>query len=144
MSNIVENGEKLMQNEMKSLKELAREAKMRLKTGFWEKYKQNLKEEMEKAKEKGLSTSKVKEYYAQQVEKTVKIGIDEEEELFYQKVKNLLDEEGEVSNALGRLADKEETDKMTYDQRQRYYLRLSDRYLKAVERYKKEKEIGKA
>lgn len=133
-----------MQNEMKSLKELAREAKMRLKTGFWEKYKQNLKEEMEKAKEKGLSTSKVKEYYAQQVEKTVKIGIDEEEELFYQKVKNLLDEEGEVSNALGRLADKEETDKMTYDQRQRYYLRLSDRYLKAVERYKKEKEIGKA
>ena len=116
MSNIVENGEKLMQNEMKSLKELAREAKMRLKTGFWEKYKQNLKEEMEKAKEKGLSTSKVKEYYAQQVEKTVKIGIDEEEELFYQKVKNLLDEEGEVSNALGRLADKEETDKMKADQ----------------------------
>ena len=132
-----------MQNEMKSLKQLAREAKMRLKTGFWENYKKNLAEEMERAKEEGLSTSKVKEYYTQQVEKTVKIGVDEQEEVFYNKVKTLLDEEGEVSNALGRLADKEETDNMTYEQRQRYYLRLSDRYLKAVERYKKEKEIGK-
>ncbi|MBE5757104.1 MAG: hypothetical protein E7342_04810 [Clostridiales bacterium] len=132
-----------MQNEMKSLKELAKEAKMRLKTGFWQNYKKNLEEEMKRAKEVGISTSKVKQYYTVQIERTVKTGVDEEAENFYKKVKKLLDEEGEVSNALGRLADKEETDKMTYEQRQRYYLKLSERYLKAVERYNKEKEIGK-
>ena len=128
----------------KSLKELAKEAKQRLKTGFWQDYKRNLDKEIERAKENGYSESKVKEYYTHQVEKTVKIGTNEEDEFFYKKVKKLLDEEGEVSNALGRLANSEETEGMSYDQKQRYYLKLSERYLKAVERYNKEREIGKA
>ena len=132
-----------MQSEEKSLKELAKEAKQRLKTGFWENYKDNLNKEMERAKENGYSVSKVKEYYTQTVEQTVKSGIHEGEEAFFCQVKKLLDEEGEVSDALGRLSDKEETKLMNYEQRQRYYLRLSERYLKAVERYKKEKAIGK-
>ena len=127
----------------KTIREVAKEAKQRLKTGFWESYKNNLDKEMERAKENGYSASKVKEYYTRKVEQTVKTGVNEEDEIFYSKVKKLLDEEGEVSDALGRLSETEETENMSYEQRQRYYLRLSERYLKAVERYKKEREIGK-
>ena len=128
----------------KTIREVAKEAKQRLKTGFWESYKNNLDKEMERAKENGYSASKVKEYYTRKVERTVKTGVNEEDEIFYSRVKKLLDEEGEVSDALGRLSEAEETENMSYEQRQRYYLRLSDRYLKAVERYRKEKEIGKS
>ena len=53
----------------------------------------------------------------------------------------MLDEEGEVSNAIGRLTDKEQFDALSYDEKQRYTLNLSEKYLQAVERYKKEKSL---
>ena len=58
------------------------------------------------------------------------------------KVKDLLDREGEVSDALGRLTDREYYDKLSYADKQRYSLELSAKYLKALERYRKEKELG--
>ena len=60
----------------------------------------------------------------------------------YDMFVKLLDEEGEVSNAIGRLTDKEKFDAMSYTEKQRYTLTLSEKYLKAVERYKKERAIG--
>lgn len=127
--------------EPKSLKYYAKEAKKRMKSGFWKNYKENLKEELEKAKDIGLSESKVKEYYASKVARDIRSRNSTEED-FYQKVKKILDEEGEVSGILGRLTDQEEFNKMTYEEKQRYTLNLSERYLKAVERYKKEKAIA--
>ena len=53
-----------MQEEAKTLKQYAREAKMRLKKGFWQNYKSNLDRELVKAEQAGVSASKVKEYYA--------------------------------------------------------------------------------
>ena len=53
----------------------------------------------------------------------------------------MLDNEGEVSNAIGRLTDKEYFNSLSYEERQRYTLSLSEKYVKAVERYKKEKEM---
>ena len=54
----------------------------------------------------------------------------------------MLDECGEVSNAIGRLTDKEYYSSLSYEEQQRYTLELSERYLKAVERYKREKSLG--
>ena len=63
-------------------------------------------------------------------------------EEFYIKVKKLLDEEGEVSNAIGRLTDKEYFETLDYNEKQRYTLNLSEKYVQAIERYHKEKALG--
>lgn len=129
-----------MQVEQKSLKQYAKEAKKRLKEGFWQKYSKNLSEELERAQREGVCVSKVKEYYVNKVSENIKCVKDEGEE-FYQKVKNLLSSEGEVANALGRLTDKEYFDSLSYEEKQRYSLSLSEKYLKAVERYNREKKF---
>lgn len=126
--------------ERKSLKEYCKEAKKRLKQGFWKTYHEDLKNELDRAEEIGVSASKVKEYYSERFNASIK-NINNDEEEFYLKVKTLLDSEGEVSNAIGRLTDKAYFETLSYDEKQRYTMRLSERYVKAVERYNKEKEM---
>ncbi len=130
-----------MAEQLKSLKQYCKEAKKRLKQGFWQNYHNNLNNELARAEQSGISSSKVKEYYAIKVSGDIK-NTKDEFDAFYKKVKKLLDEEGEVSNAIGRLTDKDYFEKLSYDERQRYTLSLSEKYLQAVELYKKEKEIG--
>ena len=129
-----------MQEELKSLKQYCKEAKKRLKSGFWQNYRKNLDQELDRAEKAGVSVSKVKEYYSSKVVETIK-RVDEDKEAFYQKVKKLLDEEGEVPNAIGRLTDTEYFATLSYEEKQRYTLDLSSKYLTAVERYRKEKAI---
>ena len=125
----------------KTLKEYCREAKKRMKQGFWQNYNRNLTEEIERAEQAGVATSKVKEYYSNKVSENIRRGESDGEE-FYLKVKKLLDEEGEVANAIGRLTDKEYYLSLSYEEQQSYNLRLSEKYLKAVDRYRKEKEMA--
>ena len=61
---------------------------------------------------------------------------------FYLKVKALLDEYGEVSDAIGRLTDKQYFATLNYEERQRYTMELSAKYLAALEKYRKEKDSG--
>lgn len=130
-----------MQEEGKSLKQYCREAKKRLKQGFWQKYHKDLSGRINEAESSGYSVSKVKEYYNERISGSIKNQNKQAEE-FYQKVKTILDEEGEISNAISRLSDKELYETLSYEEQQRYNLELSERYLKAVERYKKEKSLG--
>jgi len=136
-----QNGENMMKEEGKSFKQYCKDAKKRLKQGFWQNYKQNLDKEIERAEQSGISTSKVKEYYTCKITEDIRNTKDEFEE-FYVKVKKLLDEEGEVSNAIGRLTDKEYFDTLDYSEKQRYTLNLSEKYVQAIERYHKEKALG--
>ncbi len=130
-----------MAEELKSLKQYCREAKKRLKSGFWTNYKQNLQKELEEAKQNGVPESKVREYFAYKVMNGIEEDVDGDEQVFYKKVKKLLDEEGEVSNVIGRLTDVVYFETLSYEEKQRYTLSLSERYLKALERYKKEKQM---
>ena len=126
--------------ERKTLKEYCREAKKRLKQGFWKTYHEDLRAELDRAEEVGVNASKIKSYYNEKFNNSVKnVNVSEEE--FYTKVKSILDAEGEVSDAIGRLTDKEYFNTLTYDEKQRYILNLSERYVRAVERYRKEKEM---
>ncbi len=129
-----------MLEESKSLKQYCKEAKKRLKQGFWQNYQKNLDQELLRAQENGISASKVKEYYSYKISEDIKNTKDEFDE-FYLKVKKLLDEEGEVSNAIGRLTDKTYFETLDYEEKQRYTLSLSEKYLQAVERYQKEKAL---
>ena len=129
--------EKIMVAEQKTLKQYAKEAKKRLKEGFWQKCSKSLLEEIKRAEEAGIPASKVKEYYTRKVAENIKNPKEEEDE-FYLKVKKLLETEGEVPDALGRLTDKEYFETLSYEEKQRYTLSLSEKYLQAIERYRKE------
>lgn len=121
----------------KSLKQYAKEAKKRLKSSFWQDYKSKIQTVIDKAEEDGTSKSKVVEYYQSKAAVTIR-GIKTEDEDFYLKVRDLLLTVGDVSDAIGRLTDKEYFSTLSYDGKQRYLLELSNKYLKAKERFYKE------
>ena len=131
---------KVNQVSPKTFKALARQAKERVKTGFWQECKEDLDERMEKVKELGLNESKAGRYFKQQVSKSL---LGEKEDEFYLKVKDMLLREGEVSDAIGRLTDKAYYDGLSYEEKQRYTLSLSEKYLRALERFRREYEFDK-
>ena len=124
---------------MDDLKNMAKAAKLRLKNNFWEECKRNIDEGTFQAREKGLNEVRVKSSLRGKVESEIK---GEKQDEFYLKVKSLLEREGEVSDALGRLTDRAYYDTLSYEERQRYTLKLSEKYLQALEKYRTEKSLG--
>lgn len=122
----------------RSLRDEARLAKRRIKSGFWTECKEDMDAQMEKAREQGLNESKAGRFFKSQLEAQIE-GKQEDE--FYLRVKEMLLSEGEVSDAIGRLTDKEYYETLTYEEKQRYTLNLSEKYLRALERFRAECEF---
>ena len=122
----------------KSLKSEARRAKQRIKSGFWKDCKEDIQEQIEKAREQGLNESKVGRFFQNKVSAQIS---GEKEDEFYLKVKDMLLSDGEVSDAIGRLTDKEYYEQLSYEEKQRYNLTLSEKYLRALERFRRECEF---
>jgi hypothetical protein len=127
-----------MSKEVNTLKEEARKAKSRLKKGFWTDCKENMDERLEKARRQGVNESKAGRFFAEQVSKQI-AGVKEDD--FYLRVKEMLLTDGEVSDAIGRLTDKPYFDTLSYEEKQRYTLSLSEKYLRALERFRRECEF---
>lgn len=123
---------------MDNLKQAARAAKQRLKNNFWDECKRSLDEGANEARKNGLNEIKVKTVLKGRVQKQIN---GEKHDEFYLKVKQLLDTEGEVSDAIGRLTDREYFNSLSYEDKQRYTLTLSSKYLQALEKYRKEKAL---
>ena len=121
-----------------SLKTLAKEAKTRMKKGFWQQCEERLVSEKAHAKEQGINESKMERYFAEKVSTQIKGEVQDD---FYLRVRDLLLSEGEVSDAIGRLTDKEYYATLSYADKQRYTLDLSEKYLRALERFKREYEF---
>ncbi len=121
-----------------TLREEARKAKLRMKQGFWAECRQSQARQLELARTQGLNESKVGRYFASQV--SAKIAGKKEDE-FYLQVKQMLLSEGEVSDAIGRLTDKAYYETLSYEEKQRYNLTLSEKYLRALERFREECEF---
>lgn len=124
---------------MDDIIDMARAAKKRLKGNFWTDCKKNLSKNTDEAKQKGVSDLKIKSMIESNLKKEIH---GEKHDEFYLRVKKLLDEEGEVSDAIGRLTDKEVYAKLSYEEKQRYNLELSAKYLSALKRYRRENELG--
>ena len=125
----------------KSIKSAAKEAKMRLKSRFWEDYKKEVACSVKTATEEGLTTTGVESYFKKLIVKSVK-GVSEEEERFYSKVKVMLDEEGaRPHDALDRLMDKELFESLSYEEKERYLFCLARKYQEALSRYDGERGI---
>ena len=129
-------GEKMGQNAGKSLRTLARQAKCRMKENFWESYKREQAEKLKIAQANGANTQEAERFFVHEGERKIR-GEDDVDE-FYERVKELLLKEGEVSDAIGRLTDRTLYDSLSYTEKQRYTLALSERYLRALERFKRE------
>ena len=122
----------------RTLREEARRAKSRLKCGFWTECEAEKEEKMQKAREQGLNESKAERFFLSQI--ATKISGEQEDE-FYLKVRDMLLECGEVSDAIGRLTDKAYYATLSYEEKQRYNLTLSEKYLRALERFRAECEF---
>ncbi|MDE7158291.1 MAG: hypothetical protein K2N74_01830 [Clostridiales bacterium] len=122
----------------RTLKMLAKEAKARMKKGFWQQCEEQLVSEKAHAKEQGINESKMERYFAEKVSTRIKGEVQDD---FYLRVRDLLLSEGEVSDAIGRLTDKRYYETLSYAEKQRYTLDLSEKYLRALERFKREYEF---
>ena len=122
---------------MDDIKKIAKQAKRRLGTDFWRRCKEDVDLTAREAEKNGKNANKVKSHLYSKVKSAIR---GEETDEFYLKVKKLLDEHGEVSDAIGRLTDKEYFKTLSYEERQRYTMELSSKYLAALEKYRKEKE----
>ncbi len=127
--------------ENKSIKQYAKEAKRRLKSGFWQNHESEVEFGKQKAVSEGVAVSKVVEYYSDKRRRVVNETLTSDDEKFYKKVKRLLDEHGDAGDIIGRLTDKKQFAEMNYEQRQRYLMELSNKYLTALERYQKEQSL---
>lgn len=125
--------------EQTTFRALARSAKSRMKNGFWKECKENVEQKMQEVKRQGLNESKAGRYLKEQVCSRLS---GEKEDEFYLKVKAMLSLEGEPSDAIGRLTDKAYYETLSYEEKQRYNLSISEKYLRAVARYKKEREFS--
>ena len=124
-----------MPDNERTLKDEARLAKNRLKKGFWEACKEDMDERLERARERGLNESKAGRFFARRVSEKI---AGKQEDLFYLKVRDMLLSDGEVSDAIGRLTDKAYYETLSYEEKQRYNLSLSEKYLRALERFRRE------
>ena len=125
--------------EQATLKALAKSAKQRIKQGFWMECKEKMDEKLQEARKQGLNESKAGRYFINQVTASLS---GEKEDDFYLRVKNMLLEHGEVSDAIGRLTDQAYYQTLSYEDKQRYTLSLSERYLRALERFRRESEFS--
>lgn len=124
--------------ERNTLRAIARQAKSRVKNGFWDEKKDELDLHIEKAREKGLNESKAGRYFKSKLGETI---AGEKKDDFYERVRQMLLAEGETGDAIGRLTDKAYYATLSYAEQQRYNLELSAKYLRALERFRKEREF---
>ena len=122
------------------IKNMAKLAKQRLRTGFWEECKESVNESVIKAKAEGENSSNVIRYYKTRVTRVIS-GYDEQKEAFYLKVKDILDTYGDVSDIIGRLCDLEYMKTLSFQQREKYLSEIAAQYRECKERYDQEKRF---
>ncbi len=126
----------MQNNEGQAFKKLAKEAVSRMKHGFWE--------DMKARKANGeiaTETQNMSMHDREQIQKTVisKSGVDNAEIEFEKKVFDLLDQD-EIS-PIGKLMDKEKYGMMSSEERGRYVLQISNKFLQAKQKYEREKML---
>lgn len=121
---------------MSTFKDYARRAKERLKNGFWEQARDNIKTEQQVAATLGLNTRKVGEEGRRMLQRKIYDydGFCEEQE-FYNKVVEILESDELVSNPIMRLADEEYMQQLSPAERQSYIVKLAAKYRAAVDKY---------
>lgn len=128
-----------MKNKSIEVKDMAKNAKKRLRTGFWEENGSEVATRCESLIKNGFSDKEVLAAFDKNATKrTLKT---DKTEIFYRKVKSILDKCGEVGNIISMLIDKKLYVSLSYEAKQKYMLDLSENYRVALARYRKEKML---
>ncbi len=131
----------MAKNNKKDIKSLAKMAKTRLKSGFWEDYKTTVATNVTAAENEGIACSNVINYYKARVVERV-LGTEIVSSEFYKKVEYILDTYGDVSDILGRLCDENYMKNLSFQQKQRYLFELAANYRECRARYEEEKRFS--
>ena len=122
----------------KCMKDLAQEAKKRMKGGYWTNYLERREEDISIARRSGVSEDYVVRTYRTRSREELLGGQGKEkkEQALYQKVKAIMEEQDIVLDPIGRLLDGEEAG-------ERYVLELANAYVRIKKRIEEEKAFDK-
>ncbi|MGI6701499.1 MAG: hypothetical protein ACOX3U_03425 [Christensenellales bacterium] len=120
---------------------LATEAKKRMKHGYWTNIISRRTQEIEDAKNKGVNTESIYNYYKHKVMSDFYRDClpVSDEELIYSKVCKILDSGDNVTNILGMLMDRDYFNAADSEEKSRYIFKLSRLFVKMKQRYMMEK-----
>ncbi len=120
-------------------KTYAKEAKERLRTGFWEKKQQRWNQMEEQARERGASAETlVAEERAELAVMLYNRKKYESDKRFYKKVCDILESTEIVTNPISLLCQYEGVDELPSDKRAIKTLEISEKYQQMVRKYEKE------
>lgn len=124
-----------------NFRNLATEAKKRMKYGYWTNIKSQRETEIDNAKSEGKGTDGIYSYYRNKVmmdfyRESLPVT---DEDIMYSRVCKILDSEDSVTNIIGVLMDKDYYENADREEKSRYILKLSRLYIKMKERYLIEK-----
>lgn len=129
--------------EYSELKRRALLAKQRLKMGYWQRMYEEKQKTLDQIGNNGNSVRLVNDLQLEKVRRDENKALDsekaDEEELFYCKVCNILENDENATNPIGQLIDRNEFERLDADNRQRYILKLAQKFREMRERYYRER-----
>ncbi len=134
--------QKGVQNTMPTIKEYAKEAKARMKNGFWDDVNIQRQNDVAIAANQGKSTDVIMNEYREVLKRKIFETETKEDELLYRKVCALLSQKRVIINPIGELADKSKMKNMSEAAKQHYVFELSKKFKQMKERYFRETEIS--
>lgn len=127
---------------MNEFRKEAKEARKRLRQGFWDDIIVERKNVIENAMKKGQDVKSIKDYYKKKIEnkikETYKTNALTEEDLMYKKVCSIMESQEVLLNPLSKLIDHNVYDKLSENAKQVYILKLSEQYVQMKQRYDSE------
>ena len=124
--------------EEQKIKDIAKGARARLKSGYWNDVKKTREETICLAIHQGRDVVSTNNIFSQKLEKqinsTASTFIKEDEE-FYKKVCRLLDKNGDVFNPISQLIDEKAIAGLNEQAKQSYILKLAEKFKAMRERY---------
>jgi len=131
---------------MSDLKTYAKEARKRLKNGFWETTNAERKMVIQNALENGQDVKVVEEMCRRKIENKIKsiqnTNKNNYEEELYKKVCQIMESDTMLMNPLSKLIDHQVYDDLDEQSKQSYILKLSEQYVEMKKRYKSEHELS--
>lgn len=128
--------------QQKTLKQYAKEARKRMKSGFWAKVQEEREAFIAEAVANGQSAEVANEQFKKKIMRKIYSNSDESnvdsDELFYKKVCEVLESSDCLLRPLAKLIDHSVYDNLNDREKQSYILKLSDRFVKMKQRYAEE------
>ncbi len=127
---------------MATLKDYARDAKARMKSGFWQEVNKRRSRDIDYAETTGKTKEVVLKEYREVLTRQLFEQESKEDEILYKKVCELLSQNKVVTNPIGMLVDREKMYQLTERGKQQYVLELSKKFKEMKERYYQESRLS--